>query len=158
MAKGKVTVVLADDHHLARHGVRAFLEQEGDFAVIGETGDGLEVVDLVERLEPAVLLLDLVMPGLNGLEVTRQVRQRCPRTRVVILSMHGTEAYVLEALRNGAAGLHRDSSMYGAPPGALAVAHDVPWLTTRGASRSDSRRGARSPAAAGVHLLACSLP
>lgn len=104
MADGKVTVVLADDHHLVRSGVRAFLEREGNFAVLGETGDGLEVVALVERLEPAVLLLDLVMPGLNGLEVTRQVSQRCPKTRIVVLSMHGTEAYVLEALRNGAAG------------------------------------------------------
>jgi two-component system, NarL family, response regulator NreC len=98
------TIVLADDHHIVRQGLRALLEAEPDFRVIGEAGDGLEAASLVERLQPDVLVLDLVMPGLSGLEVTRQVRQRAPRTHVLILSMHADEAYVLEALRNGAAG------------------------------------------------------
>jgi two-component system response regulator NreC len=97
------TIVLADDHHVVRQGLRSLLEAEPDFSVIGETGDGLEVTQLVERLRPHVLVLDLMMPGLNGLEVTRQVSQRSPQTRVVILSMHANEAYVLEALRAGAA-------------------------------------------------------
>jgi DNA-binding NarL/FixJ family response regulator len=96
------TIVLADDHHVVRQGLRSLLEAEPDFSVIGETGNGLEVTQLVERLRPDVLVLDLMMPGLNGLEVTRQVSQRSPRTHVVILSMHANEAYVLEALRAGA--------------------------------------------------------
>jgi two-component system response regulator NreC len=96
------TIVLADDHHVVRQGLRSLLEAEPGFSVIGETGDGLEVTQLVERLRPDVLVLDLMMPGLNGLEVTRQVSQRSPRTHVVILSMHANEAYVLEALRAGA--------------------------------------------------------
>jgi len=97
------TIVLADDHHVVRQGLKALLEAEPDFRVVGETGDGLEVVPLVERLQPDVLLLDLMMPSLNGLEVTRQVSWRSPQTRIVILSMHANEAYVLEALRAGAA-------------------------------------------------------
>ena len=95
-------IVLADDHHVVRQGLRSLLEAESDFSVIGEAGDGLEVTQLVERLRPDVLVLDLMMPSLNGLEVTRQVSQRSPRTHVVILSMHANEAYVLEALRAGA--------------------------------------------------------
>jgi two-component system response regulator NreC len=98
------TIMLADDHHIVRQGLRALLEAEPDFHLVGETGDGLETVQLVESLHPDVLVLDLMMPGLNGLEVTRQVGKRSPQTRVVILSMHANEAYVLEALRNGAAG------------------------------------------------------
>jgi two-component system response regulator NreC len=98
------TIVLADDHHLVRQGLRSLLEAEPDFRIVGEAGDGLEVVQLVERLQPEVLVLDLMMPGLNGLEVTRQVGQRSPQTRVIILSMHSSEGYVLEALRHGAAG------------------------------------------------------
>jgi two-component system response regulator NreC len=98
------TIVLADDHHVVRQGLRTLLESEPDFRVIGEAGDGLEAVQLVERLQPDVLVLDLMMPSLNGLEVTRQVGQRSPQTRVVILSMHSSEAYVMEALRHGAAG------------------------------------------------------
>jgi len=97
------TIILADDHHVVRQGLRALLEAEPDFRVVGEAGDGLEAIQLVERLQPAVLVLDLVMPGLSGLEATRQVRQRSPQTRIVILSMYSTEAYVVEALRNGAA-------------------------------------------------------
>ncbi len=96
------TIVLADDHHIVRQGLRSLLEAESDFSVVGETGDGVEAAQLVERLRPDVLVLDLMMPGLNGLEVTRQVSQRSPQTRVVILSMHANEAHVLEALRAGA--------------------------------------------------------
>lgn len=106
------TIVLVDDHHILRQGLRALLEAEQDFHLVGEAGDGLEAVQLVERLRPDVLVLDLMMPGLSGLEVTRQVCQRSPHTRVIILSMHNNEAYVLEALRNGAAGyVLKDSSV-----------------------------------------------
>jgi len=97
------TIALADDHQVVRNGLRVLLEAEPDFSVVGEAGDGLEAVRLVERLQPDALVLDLMMPGLNGLEVARQVSQRSPQTRVVILSMYDNEAYVLEALRAGAA-------------------------------------------------------
>lgn len=99
-----VTIVLADDHEIVRQGLRSLLETAPDFQVVGEADNGLETVQLVERLQPEVLIVDIMMPGLNGLEVTRQVTQRFPQTQVIILSMRTNEAYVLEALRNGAAG------------------------------------------------------
>ncbi len=107
----KTRIVLADDHPVVRHGVRSLLQAEADFAVVGEAADGIETVQLVERVQPEVLVVDLMIPGLNGLEVTRQVKQRSPQTRVVILSMHANEPYVLEALKNGASGyVLKDSS------------------------------------------------
>jgi len=105
------TIVLADDHHVVRQGLRALLEAEPDFQVIGEAGDGLEALQQVEQLRPNVLVLDLMMPGLNGLEVTRQISKHAYQTRVVILSMYANEAYVLEALGNGASAyVMKDSS------------------------------------------------
>jgi two-component system, NarL family, response regulator NreC len=98
-----ITIVIADDHTLIREGLRAVLDVEPDWSVVGEAADGLEAVDLVERLQPDVLIVDLVLPGLSGLEVVRQVRRRVKHTQIVALSMHASESYVLAALRNGAA-------------------------------------------------------
>ena len=96
------TVVLADDHQMVREGLRLLLEGQPGLSVVGETSDGLQVADLVERLKPNVLVADLIMPGLGGLDVTREVKRRSPKTRIVILSMHSSDAFVLQALRNGA--------------------------------------------------------
>jgi two-component system response regulator NreC len=96
------TIVLADDHHVVRQGVRTLLEAEPAFTVVGEASDGLEAVNLVASMKPLVLIVDLMMPGLSGLEVTRQAKQHSPQTRVVVLSMHASEGYVVEALHNGA--------------------------------------------------------
>jgi len=101
--KGTTTIVLADDHAVVRQGLRALLDVEPGFSVVGEAADGLIAMRLVEQLRPLVLVVDLMMPGLGGLDVTRQVTRKArSRTRVVILSMHASEAYLLEALRNGA--------------------------------------------------------
>jgi len=100
----KATIVLADDHHIVRHGLQVLLSAEPDLRVVGEAVDGLETLRLVERLKPDVLVLDLMMPGLDGLEVIRQLKKRSPQTRTVVLSMHKNEAYVWEALKNGALG------------------------------------------------------
>jgi DNA-binding NarL/FixJ family response regulator len=97
-----LTLMLADDHQIVRQGLRAVLRTEPDFQLIGEAADGIEAVRLAERLRPDVLVLDLILPGLNGLEVARQVARRVPRTRIVVLSMHAEEGYVLEALSTGA--------------------------------------------------------
>ncbi|MBN2505574.1 MAG: response regulator transcription factor [Verrucomicrobia bacterium] len=99
-----ITIVLAEDHHIVRQGLRLLLEAEPGFRLVGEAADGLEAVRLVETLHPNVLVLDLMIPRLHGLDVTRQVRRQCPETHVVILSMHADEPYVMEALRNGATG------------------------------------------------------
>jgi DNA-binding NarL/FixJ family response regulator len=98
-----LTLVLADDHRIVRQGLRALLGTEPDVRLVGEAADGLEALRLVTRLRPDVLVLDLMMPGLGGLEVARRVTRRSPQTRIVILSMYANEAYVVEALRAGAA-------------------------------------------------------
>jgi DNA-binding NarL/FixJ family response regulator len=99
-----LSIVLADDHPVVRRGMRTLLESEADFSVVGEAGDGLETVRLVERLQPNVLVLDLMMPGLSGLEVLRIARQRSSQTRIVVLSMYSSNAFIAEALKNGATG------------------------------------------------------
>jgi DNA-binding NarL/FixJ family response regulator len=99
-----LTLFLADDHQIVRQGLRAILAAVPDFRLVGEAADGSETVRLVERLQPDVLVLDLSIPILNGLEVAKRVSRRSPATRIVILSMFSNEAYVLEALRAGATG------------------------------------------------------
>lgn len=99
-----ITIVLAEDHHLVRQGLRLLLEAETAFYLAGEAADGMEALRLVETLRPNVLVLDLMIPRLHGLEVTRAVRRAHPNTKVIILSMHADEPYVMEALRNGASG------------------------------------------------------
>ena len=99
-----IKIVLADDHHVVRHGLKTLFAAEPDFEVIGEVSSGLDVLDMVEKKKPDILVLDLMMPEIGGLEVARQVSQRVPQTRIMVLSMQANEAYVLEALRNGAAG------------------------------------------------------
>jgi len=98
------TVLLGDECQVLRQGLRLLLETEPDFSVIGEAADGLAVLSLVEWLQPDVLVLELLMPGLSGLEITRQITLQRPSTRIVILSMYLTQAYVAEALAAGARG------------------------------------------------------
>ena len=97
-----ISIVLADDHHIVRQGLRALLEAESDFRVIGEASNGRDAIELVRKLRPNVLVLDLMMPVLNGIEVTRQLGKAHPQTKIVVLSMYANEAYVLETLANGA--------------------------------------------------------
>jgi two-component system response regulator NreC len=99
-----ITIVLADDHEVVRLGLRALLEKEPDFRIVGEAADGLQTVNFVKQLNPNVLVLDLMMPGINGIEVTWQVKKHSPLTHVIILSMYSNEAYVVETLRKGAEG------------------------------------------------------
>lgn len=98
------TVVLADDHPIVRQGLRTLLEGEGSCRVVGEAADGLTALELIARLRPDVAILDLRMPDLDGLEVARRSQERTPGTRVIVLSMHADEPYVLDALRYGVAG------------------------------------------------------
>ena len=104
MARKMVTIVLADDHAIVRQGLRTLLASDPQFKVVGEAADGREAIELVKRRKPMVLIADLMMPGLNGLETTRRVLRLKSKTRVIVLSMYRNEAYVLEALRIGAAG------------------------------------------------------
>lgn len=98
-----ITIVLADDHPIVRQGLRTLLAAEPGYQVVGEAADGLAAVRLADQLRPDVLVVDLMMPGLGGLEVTRRVRAMAEPPHVVVLSMHADEIYVLDALRSGAA-------------------------------------------------------
>jgi DNA-binding NarL/FixJ family response regulator len=100
----KVSIVLADDHVLVRKGIHAMLESEQDINVVGEAGNGLEALSAARALHPDILLLDIRMPEMNGLEAALKLKDYSPNTKAVILSMHDSEEYVLEALRAGAYG------------------------------------------------------
>lgn len=104
------TIVLADDHDVVRRGLQFILETEPDFEVIGEAADGLETIRTVEQLRPDVLVIDVMMPGLSGLEVCWRVAEVAPHTSVVVVSMYSNEAYVIEALQAGAKGYVLKSS------------------------------------------------
>jgi two-component system, NarL family, response regulator NreC len=98
------TIVIADDHPVVREGLRTVLEREPDLTVVGEASDGIETLQLVERLKPTLLILDIRMPGKSGLEVAREIARSSSETRVLILSMYAGEGYVMEALSSGVAG------------------------------------------------------
>lgn len=98
-----VRILLAEDHHLVRQGLRALLEREDNFRVVGEAADGLEVVELAESLDPDVVIMDLMLPGLQGMEAARRTLAERPQTKIMFLSMHADESYVVRALRLGAA-------------------------------------------------------
>ena len=102
--EGMIRILLADDHRMVRQGLRALLEQEEDFEVVGEAADGEGVVELVRRLQPDVALLDLVMPGARGLGTLEKIRRVSPKTEVLILSMLADEFLILEAARLEARG------------------------------------------------------
>ena len=99
-----IRILLADDHAVIRRGLRLVLEEQQDFQVVGEAGDGREAISLAESLDPDVVVLDVSMPGMNGIEAARQISSRQPRTALVVLSMHSDEAYVLRALKSGVRG------------------------------------------------------
>jgi DNA-binding NarL/FixJ family response regulator len=99
-----IRVIVADDHHLVRQGIRALLEKADDIEVVGEAADGQEAVELVERLTPNVLVMDIAMPRLSGNQAIGRVRALGVATQVVILSMYSDETLVRQALRNGAKG------------------------------------------------------
>jgi DNA-binding NarL/FixJ family response regulator len=105
-----IRILLADDHTVVRDGLRALLEKQPDMAVVAEAADGRDSVRLAEEQMPDVVVMDIAMPNMNGIEATRRILTQNPRTAVVILSMHQDESYVLRSLKAGAKGyLLKDS-------------------------------------------------
>src|SRR5688572_21257515 len=108
---GRVRILLADDHTIVRQGLRKVLEERPEWEVVAEAGDGRDAVRLAEQHKPDVAIVDVAMPLLNGIEATRQIVKRSPATRVLVLSMHADDAYVVQILQAGATGyLLKDSA------------------------------------------------
>ena len=101
---GRITILLVEDHALVREGVRSLLDLEAGFEVVGEAQDGRTAVSQVKKLRPAVVVMDIAMPLLNGLEATRQIRLAVPDTKVLVLSAHSDDAYIEQVAALGAAG------------------------------------------------------
>ena len=104
MSKKQITVLLAEDHTVVREGFRKLLELEDDLEVVGEAQDGRQAVALAKKLRPAVVVMDIAMPLLNGLEATREILKAVPGTRILILTAHGDDGYVKAAMESGAVG------------------------------------------------------
>lgn len=105
-----ITIFLADDHTIVRQGLAKLLEGEPNLRVVGEAENGREAVVRVEKLKPDVVLMDIAMPMLNGIEATRQIRKICPQTKIIILSMHSHDRYISELFSLGASGYLLKSS------------------------------------------------
>lgn len=127
-----IRVLLADDHTLVRAGIRSLLEAVPGVEVVAESGDGREALELIAKHEPDVALLDIGMPGLNGLEVARRVAKECPRTRVIVLSMYADRIYVRKALGAGVAGyLLKGAAVAELPLALQSVMRGETYLTPR---------------------------
>ena len=125
-----IRILLADDHDLVRAGIRSLLQNLPDVDVIAEANDGNEALNLIEQKHPDLVLMDIAMPGLNGLETTRRVAKEFPQVRVIILSMHAIEEYVIQALRAGARGyLLKDSNVAELELAIHAVMRDETYLS-----------------------------
>jgi DNA-binding NarL/FixJ family response regulator len=135
-----IRVLLADDHTLVRAGIRALLEKLPGVEVVGEASDGREVLGFVKAHRPDVVLMDIGMPGLNGLEATERVTREFPDTRIIILSMHHNEEYVLRALKAGASGyLLKKAATAEVETALQQVAHDEIYLGQEFAALQKSR-------------------
>ena len=104
MCADKIRIIIADDHKVVREGTRELLQKENDLEVVGEAGDGEEAVDLVKKLKPDVVIMDIAMPRLNGIEATNQIKELFPRMAVLILTGYDYDQYVFALLEAGAAG------------------------------------------------------
>lgn len=128
----QVRVLLVDDHTVVRRGLRRILESVGDILVVGEAGNGIEAVDAARSLSPDVVLMDVSLPGINGIQAARQINACCPNSRVLMLSMHAEEQYVEQSLAAGASGyLIKDSEDHDLVGAVFAVARGETCLPRR---------------------------
>lgn len=132
----QLRVILADDHGLVRAGIRSLLEELPGVSVVGEAADGREAIHLIEAEHPDLVFMDVAMPGLNGLEAARRIAASSPHSRLVILSMHANEEYVLRALHSGVSGyMLKDSSTTELAAAVRAIRQDETYLSPSISSR-----------------------
>ena len=125
-----IRIVLADDHRILREGLRSLLAQQPDMTVVGEASDGDAVVSLARTLRPDLVIMDVVMPGTDGIAATRQIRAECPETKVIALSMHSDRRFVSEMVRAGALGyLVKDSAFEELNQAVRTVMANRPYLS-----------------------------
>ena len=125
-----IRILLADDHRILREGLRSLLAQQPDITVVGEASDGASVVALARELQPDLVIMDVVMPGIDGITATRQIRAECPNTRVIGLSMHSDRRFVSEMVRAGALGyLVKDSAFEELNQAVRSVMANRPYLS-----------------------------
>jgi DNA-binding NarL/FixJ family response regulator len=120
----RILIILADDHKIVRDGLRSLIEKEDDMEVVAEAEDGRTAVLLAIQLSPHVVLMDIAMPGLNGIEATRQIIAAVPQCKVIALSMHADKRYIMEMLKAGAAGYLLKDSAFEEVAGAIRTALD----------------------------------
>lgn len=148
MQSRRTRILLADDHAVVRHGFRRILDAQEDMEVVGEVSNGREAVDQSTAIQPDVIIMDVTMPELNGIEATRRIAEQAPRTRVLALSMHRDSVYVREILRAGARGyLLKDSSESDLISAVRAVAQGEGYLSpaVSEAVLSDYRKHVTNP-------------
>jgi two-component system, NarL family, response regulator NreC len=141
--------IIADDHKIMREGLRSLLEKSGDFECIAEADDGYQAVTLAKELRPDIVIMDIAMPNLNGIEATRQIKNELPEIEVVVLSMHATRNYVLQVLQAGASAyLLKDSAFEELSTALLAISRGGMYLSpaiTKTAALSSLKGGASGP-------------
>ena len=142
----RIRVLIADDHALIRDGLRSLLAAQPDIEVVGTAANGREAVREAHRLEPSVVLMDITMPELNGIEATRQIAERCPSVKVVILSMHATVEHYYQAARAGARGyLLKESATEEVAAAIRSVHVGKRFVSTRIAETFQTKLDATSP-------------
>jgi DNA-binding NarL/FixJ family response regulator len=150
---GPKRVLIADDHKIMREGLRALLEErKPDFECVGEASDGQQATIMARELRPDIVIMDIAMPNLNGIEATRNIKTESPETKVIVLSMHANRAYVLQVLQAGASGYLLKESAFDELTRALSAARRGEMYLSPGITEAEALKNEPGKAHAGIAL------